>query len=455
MKILHYSLGLPPYRSGGLTKYSIDLMKEQVNQDNEVMLLFPGVMTESEVKITYYRRYEGVTVYELKNPLPVSLMNGISNPKIFMKKCNKEVFYDFFKKENIDVVHIHSLMGLYKEFLEVCNEFGIKVVYTSHDYFGICTKVNFLDYNNKVCENRDLEKCLLCNSKGDDIKKIRILQSKEYRWLKDKGIIAALKNSVIKLKKYKNAFSKDNNDAKENFKPVNREEYIELLQYYNDMFSKINKFFFNSEVAKNLYSKYIDSDSEVISITHSDIKDNRVIKKYDNNKLKLTYLGPNEIYKGYNLIIDVMDVIYKEFSKNISLEIYGKINSVNEIERSNIKINGTYKYSDLKNIFKNTDVLIVPSIWYETFGFITLEALSYGVPVIVTEKVGSKDLLDINHKAKGIVVKDDIQEIVDVIKNIYSNKYILSSLNENIFNSKFNLTMPIHSEEIIKLYKKL
>ena len=289
MKILHYSLGLPPYRSGGLTKYSIDLMKEQVNQDNEVMLLFPGVMTESEVKITYYRRYEGVTVYELKNPLPVSLMNGISNPKIFMKKCNKEVFYDFFKKENIDVVHIHSLMGLYKEFLEVCNEFGIKVVYTSHDYFGICTKVNFLDYNNKVCENRDLEKCLLCNSKGDDIKKIRILQSKEYRWLKDKGIIAALKNSVIKLKKYKNAFSKDNNDAKENFKPVNREEYIELLQYYNDMFSKINKFFFNSEVAKNLYSKYIDSDSEVISITHSDVKDNRVIKKYDNNIIRIFF----------------------------------------------------------------------------------------------------------------------------------------------------------------------
>ena len=71
------------------------------------------------------------------------------------------------------------------------------------------------------------------------------------------------------------------------------------------------------------------------------------------------------------------------------------------------------------------------------------------------KKIIAKDLLDINHKAKGIVVKDNIQEIVDVIKNIYSNKYILSSLNENIFNSKFNLTMPIHSEEIIKLYKKL
>ena len=32
MKILHYSLGFPPYRSGGLTKFSMDLMREQIRE---------------------------------------------------------------------------------------------------------------------------------------------------------------------------------------------------------------------------------------------------------------------------------------------------------------------------------------------------------------------------------------------------------------------------------------
>ena len=42
MKILHYSLGFPPYRTGGLTKFCMDLMKEQVKEGHEVSLLWPG-----------------------------------------------------------------------------------------------------------------------------------------------------------------------------------------------------------------------------------------------------------------------------------------------------------------------------------------------------------------------------------------------------------------------------
>ena len=42
MKILHYSLGFPPYRTGGLTKFNYDLMIEQVKEGNDVALLWPG-----------------------------------------------------------------------------------------------------------------------------------------------------------------------------------------------------------------------------------------------------------------------------------------------------------------------------------------------------------------------------------------------------------------------------
>lgn len=36
----------------------------------------------------------------------------------------------------------------------------------------------------------------------------------------------------------------------------------------------------------------------------------------------------------------------------------------------------------------------MPSLWKETFGFITIEALSYGKYVLVSQNVGAKDLID-------------------------------------------------------------
>ena len=57
----------------------------------------------------------------------------------------------------------------------------------------------------------------------------------------------------------------------------------------------------------------------------------------------------------------------------------------------------------LEKIFDETDVLVAPSIWYETFGFTVLEALSYGVPVIISGNVGAKDILE---EGAGIVIEN-------------------------------------------------
>ena len=44
MNVLHYALGFPPYRSGGLTKLCVDLMIQQSKEGKRVALLWPGKM---------------------------------------------------------------------------------------------------------------------------------------------------------------------------------------------------------------------------------------------------------------------------------------------------------------------------------------------------------------------------------------------------------------------------
>lgn len=442
MRILHYSLGLPPYRSGGLTKYCTDLMTEQAKLDNEVLLMFPGRMNfikEGNVNIKFYRNYKKVKVYELINPLPVPILKGVANPELFIKICDKKVFKNFLKAMKIDVVHIHTFMGLYKEFLEVCKELSIKVVFTSHDYFGLCPKVNFVDYNGEICKNIKFEKCVKCNLTGDGIKKIKILQSQPYRYIKDKGMIE-------KLKKYIN---KNKHVSRENIECVNitnkEEQYAKLSKYYYSMFKDIDKIHFNSEVSRSVYNYYIDKDGEVLSITHGSISDNRKYKEYKGN-LNFGYLGPITEAKGFYLLKKVCDELYNVHQGKFKLHIFANYEGGEEY----IEKHTPYKYYELENVMELIDILIVPSLWDETFGFTVLEALSYGVPVIVSKYVGAKDILE---NGKSGLIYEDSKKLKDMLEDIIINqKTKLLKMNKYIIDSVKVKEISEHVKEIEALY---
>ena len=112
-----------------------------------------------------------------------------------------------------------------------------------------------------------------------------------------------------------------------------------------------------------------------------------------------------------------------------------------------------YKYSQLEEVMNSIDILIVPSLWNETFGFTVLEALSYGVPVIVSENVGAKDLLD---KYKSGIIYDNIDELEKELRKILLNpKEILSKINQYIVSNVEIKDINKHNEEIMNLYKNI
>lgn len=84
--------------------------------------------------------------------------------------------------------------------------------------------------------------------------------------------------------------------------------------------------------------------------------------------------------------------------------------------------------TELEKIFDETDVMVAPSVGYETFGFTVLEALSYGVPVVIGGNVGAKDILT---EEAGIVIEDiSIQKLSEVLQSITQTR--LQTMNKII-----------------------
>ena len=141
MRILHYALGFPPYARGGLTKYVIDLMEAQYKSGNKVGMLWPGQMKSGkQSNIVSCGKVSEIESYKLINPLPLPQIYGIEDTAIFQEERDVSQCVDFIEKFNPDVVHIHTLMGIPKELIDLVSAKQIRTVYTTHDFFGICPK---------------------------------------------------------------------------------------------------------------------------------------------------------------------------------------------------------------------------------------------------------------------------------------------------------------------------
>lgn len=184
MRILHYTLGFSPYRSGGLVKYAKDLMLAEQKLGHQVFALYPGGTScfEKSCYTHWDKEYDGIPSFELTNPLPVPLMYGIKDVEsaISSKRFDTYSFEQMLEDVKPDVFHVHTLMGLPLEYLRIVHLRGIRIVYTSHDYFGLCPKVNFINHEGKVCEAASAERCAVCNAHA---KSASFLKLRNAKWV--------------------------------------------------------------------------------------------------------------------------------------------------------------------------------------------------------------------------------------------------------------------------------
>lgn len=404
LNILHYSLGFPPYRTGGLTKFCTDLMKEQVKEGDQVSLLWPGEIRLSggHTKIRKRRSLDGIASFEVMNPAPVSYDEGIVAISAFTIQGDLKVYEQFLQSVRPEVVHIHTLMGLHRNLLAAAKKMGIRTVFTAHDFFPICPKVT-LFRDGMICPDADTcASCPGCNMTALSLRKIQVLQSPAYRILKDSPIVKKLR------KGHRDEYL--SGQAAVGGKPIRTaEDYRKLREYYRSLLDLMDMIHYNSSVTRAVYEQYMGGRKSIlIPITHGDIQDHRK-KKKSGRPIRFTYLSAQSAAKGYFVLKSVLDELWKE-RQDFELNVFFKPTE----DAPYIRQHERYDYAQLERIMDHTDVLIQPSVWNETFGYTVIEALSYGVPVIVSDHVGAKDVIP---EGAGEVVSSK-DELLAALKNL-------------------------------------
>ncbi|CUW06491.1 glycosyl transferase, group 1 [Leuconostoc inhae] len=383
MKIIHYSLGFPPERTGGLVQYVFNLAKEQLNLGHDVTIMYPG-------KISFFRKQISLKVIErnnirsveLVNSLPLPLIGNIGNPADFMLPSNRIIFEKFLRKENPDVIHVHTLMGLYAEFISVAKQLNIKLVFTTHDYFGISPNPKFYLGGHDFAEDDKHDIWNYVSNEGSPTIRHKLLQTRIYPQTR-----SILKK--IRPNKFLNLRNPIDYVASAGMLKENT-GYLLLRNYYLNMLKSFDVLHFNSYVSMRVYGKYLklkNFDFEVLHVTSRNIEQVKVSRKKLKKIKTIAFIGPYTVEKGF-------DQFLKFASEHYNMYTFVAMGDNRKIpDKYTVKNLGKFNSSELNQFIADVDLVIIPSVWHETFGLVGLESLSRNIKTISSNKTGFSDLL--------------------------------------------------------------
>ncbi len=227
-----------------------------------------------------------------------------------------------------------------------------------------------------------------------------------------------------------------------------------------------NIIFFSSFTRSNIETKIKFNCAKVKTVINPTIILNKIKKEKKFKKKTIICVGEIKPRKGYHYLIKVLARINRYHKKNFNLILIGKSNNINyqkkldflvkrNYQNKNVKFLTNVSEERLKFYFKKSHLFTMLSRkignHFEGFGIVYLEALNFGLPIIISKDSGAKDLINIKKSIK-IFNPEKINKIAKEIIKVTNNTKLMS------FNYNFNILKDhnnINKLKLRKFYKKL
>lgn len=387
MKILIINTYYYPNMVGG-TEQSIKLLAQGLREKGYDIYILTGDRQGKQ-----YEEIDGIKIIRLDLRNKSNIAQKLLRKALEFNNIRiKNTISNILDEIKPDVIHTNNLFYISPIVWKLANERNIKIVHTLRDYWGLCPKTTLLDKNMNICDNK---------------KNICKLHSKNY---------------------------------------MNFSKYVDIVtapsDFTIDLYNKSGMFI---NASKCMIPNAIDIDE----IEHSDIIERR--NKIVTEEIKYLFMGSLDKHKGIQYLIETFRKID---DNNIRLTICGKGSLKSFVEEqakedSRITYLGSVFGDDKKRILMEHDVMIVPSIWYEPFGRVVIEAYKYGLVVIACKIGGINELLN-DDVSIGVSIKnkEELNNAIVTLNNRENIKYYIKNMKQYIL--KYDLNRQI--DKFIEVY---
>ncbi len=280
--------------------------------------------------------------------------------KIKNKRNHLEEFRNILCSFKPDIVHFQHLQYFSPRIIELTKNMDIPLVLHLHDYFYICKRIRLLTRDGNVCAKAT--NCPACET----------WRAKWQRYIENIDLIIA-----------------------------------------------------NSQFTRDAYLKS-GFAAEKIIVDYCGIDLNRISKMEHSRSiiLRFGFLGTIIKDKGIEVLLEA----FNKLDNSVSLEIWGRINGsyraniLKRIKNSAIEIKGEYDQYTIRNVLSRLDVVVIPSIWPETWSIVKSEALAAGLGVLASSIGGIRE--GINGYKVLLFKPNNVSSLLGAIKSVVANKYV-------------------------------
>lgn len=243
-----------------------------------------------------------------------------------------------------------------------------------------------------------------------------------------------------------------------------------LLKFYKrnkikQIAKKIDKITVNVSKNKDRVRQCLNKDATVL---YCGVDENNLLKKHNffyNNDFKLLSMGVFFPYRNYETLVEIIKKM-RSSGKNISLDIIGNtmlhkaysekiINMIKDYNmEKHIRIHGQVDDKTYADLFNGADAFSFINI-DQSWGLAVFEAMSCGLPTIVSNSVGAIELL---HDNKDSIIVDplNVDEISKILERLMTDSDYYNKISNNAYYAVKNYTWDaMYSSKLVDIFKEL
>jgi glycosyltransferase involved in cell wall biosynthesis len=189
-----------------------------------------------------------------------------------------------------------------------------------------------------------------------------------------------------------------------------------------DILNKCSNIIFVSKwVQKKFFEGLNNKKSKKCSVIYPAIKR---LNKFPEKQNIITFVGKLNKSKGYDLAGEAVVNILKKYKNWKAVFAGNEEREKYNFTHKNLKIYKWLSHDKILKLLKKSSICLVPSVWEEPFGRISMEASNYANAVILSDKGGLLETSNYYIKVKNLDANSIYKSINYLITDIYKLKKI-------------------------------